>query len=125
MQFPWFYLSKYLSITISISVFLSHKDQDQGGQTGKYGSQGDPAEKEKTRKAGHFEEERPEEAHSVPEERSRLPLRAARKSRKHIPHHGTQGGQTIPSHRHSQVGQIQQRVQKDHEKTQKPQVPCL
>lgn len=95
---------------IHISVFFSHKDQDQGGQTREHGSQGDPAEEEKNCKAGPFEEEGPEATHSIPEERSRLPLHAARKSRKHIPYHGTQGGQTVPSHWHSQVGQIQQGV---------------
>lgn len=116
---------KFRKLILCVFFTHSHQDQDPRGQAGEHGSQGDPAEKEKNHKARHFEEEGLKETDSVPEERGRLPLCTAGQYPKHIPYHGTQGGQTVPSHWDSQVGQIQQRVQKDHEKTQKPQVPCL
>lgn len=108
-----------------VPFLFSHQDQDQGGETGEQWPQGDPPEEEEDPEAGHSEEEGHEEAHTLPEERRRLPVLTAGQPEQQLPHHGPQSGQAAHHHRHPQMGQIQQGVQADHEANAKPQVSDL
>lgn len=132
--------SSCLSITLSFSsvydfikqtplhlcvLSSSHQDQNQGGETGERGPQGDLAEEEEGCETGIPKKERSEDPHVVSEEWRWLSLLAAGQPKQRLSHYGPQDGQAVPHHRHSQVGQIQQGVQKDLEEAAKPQVPYL
>lgn len=104
---------------------FSLQDQDQGGEAGERGPPGGPSEEEEVCEGRDPEEEGYEEAGPVPEERSRLPLPAAGQPQQPLPDHGPQGGQTVPAHRHPQVGQVQQGVQNGHQEAEDTQVSHL
>lgn len=103
----------------------SFQEQDQGSEERKYRPQGDPAEEEEDDESRTPEEEGPKESDVVLEKWCGLPLPAAGQPGKPVPNHGSQGGQSVPTHRNPQVGQDQQRVQEGYQEAQDLQVSCL
>lgn len=113
--------TKYVSLSPA-----SSQDENKGGKEGEGWSEADcSAEEEEGAEAGGAEEERPEEADLVHQERGKLPVFPARQPRLQLPHHGPQGGPAAAAHVHSQVGQEEQGAQVCHQVHEVPSVSHL
>lgn len=110
----------------SLSPAASPQDENKGGKEGEGGSEADRGtEEEEGAEAGGTEEERPEEADLVHQERGQLPVFPAGQPRLQLPHHGPQSGPAAAAHVHSQVGQEEQGAQVRHQVHEVPPVSHL
>lgn len=120
-----FRVGKTQTKDISLSP-ASPQDENKGGKEGEGWSEADRStEEEESAETGGAEEERPEEADLVHQERRQLPVFPAGQPRLQLPHHGPQSGPAAAADVHSQVGQEEQGAQVCHQVHEVPSVSHL
>lgn len=124
-KYVFYRVRKTQTKDISLSP-ASPQDENKGGKEGQGRSEADrSAEEKEGAEAGGAEEERPEEADLVHQERGQLPVFPAGQPQLQLPHHGPQSGPAAAADVHSQVGQEEQGAQVRHQVHEVPSVSHL